>query len=188
MRERGLSKLFWGFFFIMLSFRIQGFDILPDIIGYVFFALGFADLASDSEHFKEASRYNLPMIILSFFTIYERPIEAGGITLGSFGIFAFIFGIVAFILNLLVVYHLFMGIKEIADREDHSELANEAEERWNQYKMLQIAIIVIMLLILIPPLAFIGIIVVFIASIILTVKILGFINRCKVGLNPKRGL
>lgn len=188
MRERGFNKLFWGFFFIMLSFRIQGFDVLPDIVGYVFFALGFADLASSSQYFKEASKYNIPMLMLSLFAIYEKPAQAGGVTFGQFGVLSFIIGIASIILNLLVIYNLFMGIKEIALEEEHTELANEADERWNQYKILQIAMVFSIALMFIPLLTLIYVIVLFIASILLTIKILSFINKCKMGLSPKEGL
>ena len=77
MNQRGFTQLYWGFLFVMLNFRIQGFDILPDIVGYIFFAFGFAALASNSEHFKKASRLNIPMIILSIFSIYESSPRLG---------------------------------------------------------------------------------------------------------------
>lgn len=44
MNESGFNKLYWGFFFIMFNFRIQGFDIFPDIVGYLFLASGFTTL------------------------------------------------------------------------------------------------------------------------------------------------
>ncbi len=67
----GFSKLFWGFVFIMIGFKIQGFDILPDILGYLFFAAAFSNLSSLSINFEKASKYNIPMIILSIFSIYQ---------------------------------------------------------------------------------------------------------------------
>lgn len=51
---RGFSKLFWGFLIILLDFRIQGFDILPDIIGYLMIYSGLTQLIYLSEHFKYA--------------------------------------------------------------------------------------------------------------------------------------
>jgi len=67
MVANGFNKLYWGFLFILIDFRINGFDILPDIIGYILFAFAFSALASGSSHFVLAGRYNIPMIILSTF-------------------------------------------------------------------------------------------------------------------------
>jgi hypothetical protein len=49
----------------MLDFRIGGFDILPDILGFIFFAVGIKALLAESEHFKQAGKFNLAMIFLS---------------------------------------------------------------------------------------------------------------------------
>lgn len=35
MNESGFHKLYWGFLFILIDFRINGFDILPNVIGYI---------------------------------------------------------------------------------------------------------------------------------------------------------
>jgi hypothetical protein len=182
MSESGLNKLYWGFLFIMISFKIQGFDILPDIVGYLLFASGFSNLASSSSYFSIAARYNIPMIILSFFSIYQSPVQGGGVQLGPLGIFSIPLAIASFVLNLLVVYNLFMGIKEMAEKQGQSDLAKESDEKWNQYKMLQIAILFSFILLLIPPLAIVYIIVLFVISIILAISILGFIKRCIEGL------
>jgi hypothetical protein len=182
MNESGLNKLYWGFIFIMLSFRIQGLDILPDIVGYLFFASGFAELASSSTYFNIAAKYNIPLIILSVFSIYQTPVQGGGINLGSLGIFSIPIGIVSFVLNLLVVYNLFMGIKDMAEKREEFDLVKDANEKWNQYKMLQIAVLFSYILIFIPPLAAVYIIVLFIISIILTIVILGFLKRCSESL------
>lgn len=182
MIEKGLNKLYWGFLFIMLSFKIQGFDILPDIIGYLFFASGFIDLASSSAYFNEASKYNIPMIVLSIFSVYERPVQGGGIHLGAFGVFGIPIAIAAVVLNLLVVYNLFMGIKDMAKKKGQAEIVNEADKRWEQYKLLKIAAVFSYLIIFIPPLAVVYITVIFVITVILTIVILGFIKRCSAGL------
>lgn len=183
MNESGLNKLFWGFIFIMLSFRIQGFDILPDIVGYLFLASGFSDLISNSSYFSKAAKYNVPMIILSIFSIYQKPAQGGGIQLGPLGIFSIPIAIASFVLNLLVIYNLFMGIKDMAEKRGQFDLVEESDERWNQYKMLQIAVLFSFIVILIPLLAVFYFIVLFIISIILSIGILGFLQRCSKNLS-----
>jgi hypothetical protein len=183
MSNSGFNKLFWGFLFIMFNFRIQGFDILPDIVGYLFLASGFGDLLSNSSYFSTAAKFNVPMIVLSLFSIYQSPAQGEGIHLGVLGILGIPVVIASFILNLLVIYNLFMGTKDMAEQQEQHDLAQEAEKRWNQYKLLQFAFLFSFILIFIPPVAFLYIIVFFIISIILTIGILGFLRRCSENLN-----
>lgn len=179
MINDGIRKFYWGFLFIMLSFRIQGFDILPDIVGYLFLASGFRALSEESTFFSKAAKYNIPMIILSIFSIYQRPAQGGGIDFGPMGLWSILFAIAGFIFNLLVVYNLFMGIREMAEKRGQYEIMEEAGNKWGQYKMLQIAVLFSFVLILIPPIAIVYFIVLFIISIILAVSILGFLKRCE---------
>lgn len=182
MYQDGLNKFYWGFLFTMVDFKIQGVDVLPDIVGYILFAIGFGILAANSQHFEKARSFNIPMIILSIFSIYEKPVQGGGVQLGTFGLWGVLIGIAATVLNLLVVYNLFMGIKDMADQQGKLDLSEEAEKRWRQYLGLQIAALFAFIMIIIPPLAFIWVIALFIAAIILTVVIMGFMKRCGEGL------
>jgi hypothetical protein len=151
-------------------------------IGYLFFAFGFIELTSSSTYFSKAAKYNIPMIILSIFTIYESPAKGASIHLGPLGLFSIPIAIASFVLNLLVVYNLFMGIKDMAEKKEQPDLMNESYERWNQYKMLRIAALFSYILIFIPSLALIYIYVLFILSIILTIIILGYLKRCSESL------
>ncbi len=191
MNRKSFTQLYWGFLFIMLDFRIQGLDILPDTVGYILFALAFYALASNGEHFDRAFRLNIPMIILSIFSIYEKRVQNSGMnrpginisfgTLGTLRILisyaSLLISLASLILELLIVYHLFMGIKEMS-RNVHWDLYEEADRRWNQYLMLQIAVLLGFVIIFIPWLNFLYIIGVFAASIVLMFIILGFMKRC----------
>lgn len=168
----------------MLDFRIQGLDILPDTVGYVLFALAFHVLASNSEHFAKAFKLNIPMIILSIFSIYEERIQSSSISsmeisinFGRFGILGVLISLASMILGLMIVYHLFMGIKDMSSNV-HWDLYEEADKRWNQYLMLQIAVLLGFIVIFIPLLNFVYVIGVFASSITLMFIILGFMKRC----------
>lgn len=178
MNESGFSKLYWGFLFIMLDFKIQGVDILPDIVGYIFFAVGLSLLAENSMYFKKAANFNIPMLILSIFSIYEKPAQNGGIQLGLLGLFGIPITIAILILSLVVVYYLFMGIKDIAQLHGQLDIYEEADKRWKQFLLLQLAIFPAFILIFIPPLAIVYLIAMFIFSIVLTVFILQLMKKC----------
>ena len=180
--ENGLRKLYWGFFFIMLSFRIQGFDILPDFVGYVLFALGFSELSEKSEHFRVAAKFNKPMIILSLFSIYQWPIRVQVNNSAMVFLFGILLAIALFALNLYIVFNLFMGIHDMVSEKGNSDLAVEAEERWNHYKVLQFATIGAVIIAFIPVVNIIYIIGILIASLVILIKIMGFIKRCEENL------
>lgn len=177
--QKGLEKFLWGFIFIMLSFRIQGFDILPDVIGYVLFAMGFYELAERSEHFRIAAKYNVPMIVLSLFSIYSRPQNVESNFSGLTLLLVFMLSIVSFCVSLYVVYNLLMGIREIVQKMGNTILVAETDKRWRQYRMLQFAILASMIIILIPALGLLYIIGVFIATIVFLVDIKRYIDKCK---------
>ena len=178
MNADGFGKLYWGFLFIMLDFRIQGVDILPDLIGYIFFAVGFSMLAANSLNFKKAENFNIPMIILSVFSIYEKPNQSGGVQFGPFGLLGIPISIASLVLSLMVVYYLFMGIKDMAQMQGQLDIYEEADNRWKQFLYLQLAVLLAFVLIFIPPLAIVYIIVMLIISIVLTVIITQFMKKC----------
>ncbi len=182
MNRDGLNKIFWGFLFIMLDFKIQGFDILPDIIGYILFALGFSALAAGSEYFKKAGKFNILLIIFSIFSIYEKPAQSTGVHIDTLGVFGILVGIVVIVLNLLVMYNLFMGVGELASRQGRHDLSEESEKKWKQYLALQIATMFSFLLIFIPFLAVIFVLALVIISLVLMVSIILFIKRCSESL------
>lgn len=181
MNENGFGKLYWGFLFIMIDFRILGFDILPDIIGYILFALGFSILASNSIYFDKARNFNIVMIVISLFSIYEKPMRTGEswIHFGSLGFIGVLIGVIAIVLGLLVIYNLFMGIKDMGEQRGEIGLSVEANNMWTQYLQLQIASIFAFVLIFIPLVAIIYIIVLLIVTILLTAKIMKFMKRCE---------
>lgn len=176
--ENGFSKLSWGFFFVMIDFRLQGIDIFPDIIGYILFAIGFNILLDHSEYFKKAGTLNIVMLVLSIFSIYEKPAQAAGINFGSLIPLSILFSIVVIIIGLLSIYNLFMGIKEMAEKQGQREMYDEADKRWVQYFLLQLSGIFAFILILIPPLAMIYVFTILIITVIFTIILMGFMKRC----------
>ena len=161
--------------FIMIDFRLQGIDILPDVIGYILFAVGFSTLAINSSHFKKAGNFNILMIIVSIFQIYEKPAQGSGIQINTVGILV---GLVSLIVGLVVVYHLFQGIKEIAARQQKMEIFEEAEKRWHHYFILQLAALFAFIFVIFPPLMIVYLITVLVFVLIITYKIMIFMKIC----------
>ena len=115
MSAAALSKFYWGFLFIMVDFRLNGIDLLPDIVGFILFAVGFGLLAAESDYFNQARKLNMVMIILSIFSIYEAPAQDGGIHIAPDWPLGLISGICSLVFTLLVVQPVY-GVRELAER------------------------------------------------------------------------
>lgn len=178
MNKDAFGKLSWGFFFIMLDFRLQGFDVLPDIIGYILFASGLSVLDSFSEYCCKAKSLNVTMIILSIFSIYERPVNTQGVHIGSLGPLGIVIGLVSVIVSLMVIYNMFMGIGQIAREKQQMGLSDEAEKRWTHYLTLQIAALAVFAVMFIPVISMVYMVCVLAGYVIMTFIIMGFMKRC----------
>ncbi len=179
MIKGAFRNFYWGFLLILIDIRLGGLDILPDILGFILFAAALNTLASKSIFFSKAQKFNYPMIILSIFSIYERPMQGGGIQLNPLGLPGVLIAVVSIVLTLLIVYNLFMGIKELAQKQELMDIFNEAEKSWNQFLLLQIAVLLVFVLIFIPFIAVLYILGLLIASIIVTVRIMRFMKNCE---------
>jgi hypothetical protein len=160
----GFDRIFWGLLF-MFDFRIQGFDILPDIVGYFLIYSGLEKLAERNGHFGEARKYALPLAVISILDIYEikRPLT-GTFDPGTF--FFLAIGVIILIINLLMIYHVCSGIAEMARDKNNSELEITATKRWKFYLYVSIAMMVFLFLSAgFPPIMTILFIPLFIVSI-----------------------
>ncbi len=177
MIQEGFSKFFWGFLFILFDFRIQGVDVAPDVIGYILFMVGFKALAEHSVHFVKAKPYNIAMMIVSILSIYEQPAptQVSGIHVDPLGL---VIGFVSFVLILLVVYHLFMGIQDMASKQQRFDIKQEAAQKWSYFLVFQIATLLLFVLIFIPPLFIVAVIGLIIAMIVLMVVLMRFMSKC----------
>lgn len=147
---KGFEKIFWGFLFL-LDFRLQGFDILPDAIGYLLFYSGLENLISQNRFFTTARKCALPLIVLSLFDLYQVQKPGIGIN-SSFESWPFIIiGLAAAVLNLIMVYHLCTGVAEMARAEGRVSLRADAETRWKYYLGANLAFLILWPLVLVVP-------------------------------------
>jgi len=170
MLRQSLTKLAWGFALIMVDIVINGFDLLPDIIGYILFVLALGELERRSECFDKARPLSIVLAVLSAFEIHRG-------LLVLIGPIKYLIALATICLNLLVVYYIFMGMKEMCVMSGQRALAGESDQLWKYYMGLALAGLAVFLLSGIPFFAFIGIVLV-VANIVLLVFILRFLNSC----------
>ena len=71
-----MSYIFFGWLLVFLNFTINGFDILPDFIGYLLIFAGVNKLAEKSPYFGEARIFALVMCMVSFSDLLLLEMEA----------------------------------------------------------------------------------------------------------------
>lgn len=172
MLKQSLTKLAWGFALIMIDIAFYGFDIFPDIIGYILFVLVLSELERRSECFEKARPFSLVLAVLSVFKVYEG-------LFALIGPIKYLIAVGSFCLNLLVVYYIFMGMKELCVMSGQRALADESDLLWKYYLGVKLAGFVIFVLSGIPffTSVVIRIILVFV-NMILLIFILRFLNNC----------
>ena len=184
MNNKYFGYLFLGFFFIMASLRIQGFDIFPDVVGYILFFLAFNGLKGYSSYFRKANICNIPMIFLSLFNLYQQPstAQAGGINLGAYGLWSIPLAIAIAALCILTVYYLLKGISEMALLRGRHDIVEKSEQQWKHYLFYQIAVLLTFIVVFIPGLGIAYVIFLFVLSIIVMFSLIRFMSFCKENL------
>lgn len=126
----GFKQIFWGTVFLF-DFRINGYDILPDFIGYILITAGLTTVMHLNKKFEYARIFSTILIIPSVFTIYE----GGNLEISSisqifevaYASFILLSGFLITILFLFYVYFLYTGIQEEATKIPDMDLANKAK-------------------------------------------------------------
>jgi hypothetical protein len=122
----------------MFDFRINGFDILPDFIGYLLFYLGASKLQHAHDRFAKAKPLCALMIFLSLPSLIE--FQAGDI--GERALLWTLFSVVLLTIDLTIVHAFCRGIEALAESQGVPELAAAARTRWTLYLILQVLVIV----------------------------------------------
>lgn len=162
----------------MFDFRIQGIDILPNVIGYLLMYSGLANLSSYSTEFATAKKYSIPLTVLSLLSLYQVQTPVGQVTFDPLTLGLTVIGIITAVLDLLLVYHLCLGIIDLAKNQANAELQDLAERRWKYYLFYKVIFALWFPLGLVAPfLLAIGFIPMFILSIAVLVLMMGLMKR-----------
>lgn len=133
----GFAKLFWGLLLVFLDFRVNGFDVLPDIIGFILVYSGLSMLAEEHARFLQAKKITVPLLVLSILDLIPGQLQISVTEPAS--LLGFLLAAVATVLNLLLLYYICQGIGELARAEEQHELVNKAGVRWQYFLWVSIA-------------------------------------------------
>lgn len=132
MSPDGFKRLFWGFLFIFVDFKLCSVNILPDFLGYVLLFLGLGVLRPVHPRFCEAWICAAVLIFFSLGDLVQTQpatVQEGGLTLMKDT--TSVPGIIRSILQLILIWHVCSGVRDLAWQFDRPQLARAAITRRN---------------------------------------------------------
>jgi hypothetical protein len=166
-----LGFVFWGLLVIILDFDVNGFDLLPDILGYALVALGCARLVSLSPRFRVAASqcWVLALLWLLGFVVAD-DVDV-------------LYSVAVTALNCTMMWFLLGGIADTAFAHSRPDLAERARNRRAAYVALMIAAQILPFVIAGRSAIGVPLVVVLVGStLVLMVLILHLVQRVRVEL------
>jgi len=111
------AQVFWGLLLVILDFKINRIDILPDFLGYILVAIGCSGLASISRHFSTASTLSWILVAFAFVGYALR------------GSASTVFGILNLAVDCAMMWFLLGGVMELAVARQRTDLSERASNR-----------------------------------------------------------
>lgn len=157
----GLKLAFWGLLFTVVNIRIQGFDIVPDVVGYIMVIIGLGRIEIYEERFSAAKKMAYVLAALSLVNIVQIPANnmqsepAAGVfqtSADSINFSAGIFGGIAWLATVMMIagmlatlyffYQMCMGMKNLLTRVGDDTMARICDDRWKLIMASEIGLLV----------------------------------------------
>lgn len=157
-----MKNIFIGFIFIFLDFHLNignsKIGLIPDFIGYIVMINGLVEMAGESTRFMKVKPYASGMAVYSGI-LYLLDLMGVSMSLGAL---TYIFAIISTVISLYISYNIVMGVIDVEG--NHSIFLN-GERLKSTWTFIAVLDVLSFVLLLIPPAAFICIILSFIAAI-----------------------
>ena len=111
------GQIFWGLLLVILDFRINRIDILPDLVGYILVAAGCAGLSGVSRHFSTAGVLSW---VLAAFALIVYALRGGAATGFKF---------LSLAVDCAMMWFLLGGVMELAAARERMDLSTQAANR-----------------------------------------------------------
>lgn len=159
----GLKLAFWGMLFVAVNIRIMGFDLAPDVIGYILVIVGLGRIEAYDDNFSAAKKMAFVLAALSLANIVQAPAQSGSFNSAgawpsspdSVSFNAGIFGgipwlatlmmVVGIAANLYFFYRMSMGMKNLLLLVGDESLAKTCDDRWKLILASEIGLLVALL-------------------------------------------
>ncbi len=157
-----MKNIFIGFIFIFLDFHLSlgssKIGLIPDFVGYIIMINGLAEMSGQSMRFMKIKSYASGMAVYSGLLYL---LDLMGISV-SLGVLTYIFAIISTAVSLYISYNIVMGVIEVEEKYNVRLNGDSLKSTWTFIAVLDVLSFV---LLLIPPAAFICMILSFIAAI-----------------------
>lgn len=127
-----MSNIFIGYIFVFFHLKINGFDLLPDFIGYILIYRGLCKLTVETAIFEKAKPATIGMGILSFMSL----IVGGTINYNS--LIWSVINLLATLVSIYILYIINTGIYEIEQTRNIPLNSEKLFEIWKIQSVLSI--------------------------------------------------
>ena len=144
----GLRLVFWGLIITAINIRIQGFDIFPDVVGYIMVIVGLGRIEKCEGNFTSAKIMAYVLTAISLVNIYQAPSGSVNFSAGIFGAIpwlAALLMIAGMLANIAFAYFICLGLKNLLIKVGDHTLAGICDDRWKLILAAEIGLLVSML-------------------------------------------
>lgn len=142
MYKSDYNLLFWGFFLVIFNFRIQDFDILPDVIGYPLIIQALQGLRRQHHEYGKGIAFARVLAVWSLINIVQVQTGIQAPRPASFVDYAFLLvGQIGVILQMFLVYWILRTMIELAKESGNLLLNSQAMFRWKFYFWLSVVLL-----------------------------------------------
>lgn len=174
---RNFTLLMAGLVFVLVSFNLSRFDVLPDLVGYALIAFASHDLTQYTAKFRITRNLALPLVVLSLIA-YLTP---RGVTQTLLLINA--------ILTILLVWFLLAAVIQFTRDRDRADLAKHGVKYRRIYVGIAVFAFLIQLAAQVRPESaggFVGMMAVATLGILIFILRLIYVVRHDLALDPGR--
>lgn len=175
------NNLLWGFVLAFFNFRISGFSIIPDFVGFILIYNGLDKLAQQHDLFKKARPFALILIFLSLPSTFELPSQ-NLLTnpLANQNLSLILLSQLRMITLILLTYYICGAVSALAKSNGLVVLRIESNNIWIAFLATSVAILIatpFMLTILLGYNAVL--IILYLVLLLVHIAFLLFLNRAK---------
>lgn len=130
--NKAYLRVSWGLVLVLIDFRIQYFDIFPDILGYLFINIGLAGIRVPLRHFTIA-RVAAGILMLGALTQFFGVSESIMLMNSNFetpGIPLLLQSSIFILVELVMLYGICQGIRACARAQRNWKLAKSSDNCW----------------------------------------------------------
>lgn len=174
--KRGFQLISWGILFF-IDFSPFGFDVLPDIVGFLLIYRGAFLLSDTSIHFATVKKWMPILLVLSIYDLIS-PLLAAALEPSVLAWSSLISSVITTAFSIWLVWLLCKGLSAWAEKKGEDQIVTQARKRAIAFTIMMVVMLLMLGVALISPYWFTMLVIpVLIAYITVTLMLLYLFNR-----------